>query len=37
MENSKDNQLELNPYYVTGICDGESCFHLAIGKTPDIK
>jgi len=23
MENYKNNQLRLNPYYVTGICDGE--------------
>jgi hypothetical protein len=37
MENSKDNQLDLNPYYVTGICDGESCFHLAIGKNSRYK
>src|ERR1700733_2269431 len=37
MENSKDNQLKLNPYYVTGFCDAESCFYLAIGKNSRYK
>lgn len=27
----------LNPLYVTGFSDGESCFHLAIGKNPKYK
>jgi hypothetical protein len=37
MENSKGSRLKLNPYYVTGLCDGESCFHLAIGKNSRYK
>lgn len=28
---------ELNPYYVSGFLDGESCFHLAIGKNSRYK
>lgn len=28
---------ELNPYYVSGFLDGESCFHLAIGKNSKYK
>jgi hypothetical protein len=27
----------LNPYYVTGLCDGESYFNVSIGKNPKLK
>ncbi len=37
MENSKDKNSKLNPYYVTGFSDGEACFHLAIGKNSKYK
>lgn len=37
MGNSKKNNLELDPNYVTGFLDGEACFHLAIGKNPKYK
>ena len=33
----KDSKLGLHPYYVTGFCDGEVCFHLAIGKNSKYK
>lgn len=36
MENVK-NIGKLNPFYVTGFSDGESCFHLAIGKNSKYK
>ena len=28
------NSKNLNPYYVTGFCDAESCFQLVISKNP---
>lgn len=39
-EKSNENKFiksELNPYYVSGFLDGESCFHLAIGKNSKYK
>lgn len=27
----------LNPYFVTGFCDGESYFNIALGKNPKLK
>lgn len=39
-EKSNENKFiksELNPYYVSGFLDGESCFHLAIGKYSKYK
>lgn len=37
MENPNNNKSELNPHYVTGFSDGESCFHLSIGKNSKYK
>ena len=31
------NLNKLHPAYVTGFCDGEACFHLAIGENPRYK
>ena len=38
MENINNiNLVLLNPFFVTGFSDGESCFHLAIGKNSKYK
>jgi hypothetical protein len=37
MENPSNNKSKLNPHYVTGFSDGESCFHLSIGKNSKYK
>lgn len=39
MENVKSSlqSKSLNPFFVTGFSDGESCFHLAIGKNSKYK
>jgi hypothetical protein len=37
MENVKNNNTELNPFYITGFSDGEACFHLAMGKRSKYK
>lgn len=34
---SADNLNKLHPAYVTGFCDGEACFHLAIGENARYK
>ena len=31
------NLKKLHPAYVTGFCDGEACFHLAIGENSRYK
>ncbi len=31
------NSPILNPYYVTGFSDGESCFHVSVGKSSKYK
>ena len=31
------NLKKLHPAYVTGFCDGEACFHLAIGENARYK
>nr|QCW06948.1 hypothetical protein [Drechslerella brochopaga] len=36
MENP-NNPTNLNPFFVTGFCDAEACFHLSIGKNSKYK